>query len=248
MNKNLIARIVVLIALAGAVLAAGIGPRAANAGTQVVCFRVLHASPDAPNIDVYVNRTRVAANIAYTQFSSRTWCIAAPNFLVRVFPANADPNTTGPLTYATLNAQFERSYVIAVTGFLQPPQGQPGLQIVALENPVVPPAGQFSLRVAHLAPGVPGVDLVAAIPPSSPVWLVNITFPTAQTTTQPAGTYNLEIRQTGTPNVLLPLGALTFRSRERQTVYILAAGPAAAQALAQGAAPPAPRFVIAPDR
>jgi hypothetical protein len=199
----------------------------------------LHASPDAPNLDVYVNRTRVANNLAYTQFSARRWCIAATVVLVRAFSANADPNITPPLVSANVNLAIDRSYVIAIANRVQQ------LQVVALENPALPPAGQFSLRLAHLAVDVGGVDLAVT---GGPVWLFNVVFPTAQTTTQPAGTYTLEVRQAGTPNVLLPLGTVTFRSRERQTVYVLAPSAAAAeQARTQGATA-APQFIIVPDR
>lgn len=234
---NFASRILATTALVGAALLSGAAPT--GAVTRAACFRILHASPDAPNLDVYVNRTRVANNLAYTQFSARRWCIAATVVLVRAFSANADPNITPPLVSANVNLAIDRSYVIAIANRVQQ------LQVVALENPALPPAGQFSLRLAHLAVDVGGVDLAVT---GGPVWLFNVVFPTAQATTQPAGTYTLEVRQAGTPNVLLPLGTVTFRSRERQTVYVLAPSAAAAeQARAQGATA-APQFIIVPDR
>lgn len=233
MTMKFFARTVTLITLLCAALFAS--GAAANAGTRVACFRVLHASPDAPAIDVYVNRTRVAASLTYTRFTDRTWCIAATVVLVRVFPPNADPDTTSPLVSAIVNFQFDRSYVIAVANYVQQ------LQIINLENPPVPPAGLFTLRVAHLAPGTGGVDLAKT---DGTVWLTNITFGTAQSTTQPAGTYDLVVRETGTGTVLLPLGVQTFVSRERQTLYILNAG-ATTRAAASAAAPP---FIFDRDR
>lgn len=209
-----------------------------RAVTRSACFRILHASPDAPNLDVYVNRTRVADGIAYTQFSQRRWCIAATIVLVRAFPAGADPNTTAPLVSSNITMAFSRSYVIAVADRLQ------RLQVVALENPT-PPPGRFGLRVAHLAVDVGGVDLAVT---DGAVWLFNIVFPTAQTTTQPAGVYALELRQAGTPTVLASLGTLTFRSRERKTIYVLAPSAATTMdAAARGATAPLLTFVE-PDR
>ncbi len=234
---NTVLRVLATAVLVGAVLFSGADP--ATAVTRAACFRILHASPDAQNLDVYVNRTRVADNIAYTQFSARRWCIAATVVLVRAFPAGTDPNVTPPRVSSNITMAFDRSYVIAIANRSQQ------LQVVALENPLVPPAGRFSLRVAHLAVDVGGLDLAVT---SGPVWLFNVVFPTAQTTTQPAGTYTLEIRQAGTPNVLAPLGTLTFRSRERRTVYVLAPSAAtAAAATARGDTAPLVT-VIEPDR
>ncbi len=230
-------RILALAVLAGAMLLPGAG--VTRAVTRSACFRILHASPDAPNLDVYVNRTRVADGIAYTQFSQRRWCIAATIVLVRAFPAGADPNATAPLVSANITMAFSRSYVIAVADRLQQ------LQVVALENPTAPPAGRFSLRVAHLAVDVGGVDLAVT---GGAVWLFNVAFLSAQTTTQPAGTYTLELRQAGTPTALASLGTLTFRSRERKTLYVLAPSAATAMdAMARGAAAPLITFVE-PDR
>lgn len=230
---NSMLRILASAVLTGAMLLSSAG--ATSAVTRAACFRILHASPDAPNLDVYVNRTPVARNIAYTQFSQRRWCIAATIVLVRAFPTGADPNTTAPLVSSNITMAFDRSYVIAIANQVQQ------LQVVALENPVLPPAGQFSLRVAHLAVGVGGVDLAVT---GGPVWLFNVVFPTAQTTTQPAGTYTLELRQAGTPNVLASLGTLTFRSRERKTIYVLAPSSAsAAEAAARGTTAPLVTFV-----
>lgn len=234
---NLTLRILVSVIVAGAVLVLNVGE--SRAGTQVACFRILHASPDAPNLDVYINRTKVAENIAYTQFSRRRWCIAATIALARAFPAGADLNTTPPLVSTNVTMAFARSYVIAVA------DRQQQMQIVTRENPVTPPSGQFSLRVAHLGVDISPVDLAVT---GGAVWLFNVGFPTAQTTTQPAGTYALELRQAGTLNVLAPLGTLTFRSRERRTIYVLApSAAAAADAAARGVAVPLVTLVE-PDR
>lgn len=227
-----------LLALLGMCLLIGTAGRA-DAVTRTACFRILHASPDSPNFDVYGNRTRVATNLAYTQFTPRRWCIAATTMLVRAYQAGADPNLVGPLVSSTVNLQIGKSYVIAIANVA----GQ--LQVVVLENPAIPPTGQFALRLAHLAPGVGGLDLATT---SGDVWLVNVVFPTAQTTVRLAGSYDLVLRQTGTPNVVLPLGVQTFASRERKTIYVLAATAADVAAAQARGVPAAPRFVIEADR
>lgn len=227
-----------LIALLGICLLIGTAGRA-DAVTRTACFRILHASPDSPNFDVYGNRTRVATDLAYAQFIPRRWCIAATAMLVRAYQAGADPDLVGPLVSSIVNFQIGKSYVIAIANVA----GQ--LQVVVLENPAIPPRGQFALRLAHLAPGVNGLDLATT---GGEIWLTNVVFPTAQTTVRNVGSYDLVLQQTGTPNVVLPLGVQLFASRERKTIYVLAATPADVAAAQARDVPAAPRFVIEADR
>lgn len=246
MSTKVLARAVMLAALALATVLAG--PRAANAaalaaalaGTDVACFRILHAAPEAGPVDVYANRTRVATNLAYTQTSTRRYCIATTDFLIRVFPPGANPNTTSPLVSGSVTLEFGRSYLIAITGYNQ------SLQIVPLEDPLPPPAGQFALRVINVAPNVPAIDLIRT---DATVLLGNVVFPSAQSGNFAAGTYDLQIRQTGTTNILAPLGVLTFASGQRQTIYVFApAGGATMGAAAAGSATPPVTFKVERDR
>jgi hypothetical protein len=228
MSTKVFARTFALIALALATVFTG--QRAASAGTDVACFRILHAAPEAGPVDVYANRTRVAANLAYTQTSARRYCIATTEFLIRAFPPAANPSTTPPLVSGTVVLEFGKSYLIAITGYNQ------SLQVVALEDPVKPPAGQFALRVINVAPNVPALDLIRT---DATALLSNVTFPSSQIGNFPAGAYDLQIRQTGTTNILANLGTLTFASGQRQTIYVFApaGGPAASAAATAGAAP-----------
>jgi hypothetical protein len=246
MSKHFLGRIVALFAQTFAMLAVEQG--AVNAGTQVACFKVLNASPDAPSLDVYVNRTRVAANLAYTKFSAQRWCYPAAEALVRAFPAGADPNTSQPIGQGSVVLEVERSYVIAVAGLVQPPPGVQGIQIVALQDPGPPPAGQFALRVANLAPNVPSVELVQL--PAGNVLIDAVTFPTAKTGTFGAGTYDLILRQTGATTPLFPLGNVTFSAGQRQTVYVFAAPipPGSAAAALTAGAPVTVNAIIIRDR
>jgi hypothetical protein len=225
MTKHFLGRMMALFALMLAAFATGHGT--ANAGTNVACFKVLHASPDAPNVDVYVNRTRVAANLAYTKFSARRWCYPALQALVRVFVAGANPNTDPAVAQGNVTLEVDQSYTIAVTGYVQQ------LQIVALELPGTPTPGSFSITVFNLAPNVPAVNLVKVLLPQNQILIDNVIFPSAKTGEFPPGVYDLALYQPAATAPLFTLGSNTFGAGQKQSVYVFAApGMNAARALA----------------
>ena len=154
---------------------------------------------------------------------------------VRVYATPGDPNA-GAYRDVTLQLQFGQCYVIVIGNNFQ------NLEIFTLQDPPVPPAGQFTLRLANLAPGSPALDLTKN--DGTPL-IGNVPFKSATPSNYPPGKYALQIKQTGTGALLLDLGTHTFRSRTRQTVYVFAVGgtqPTARSAQAQSA----PQFVIAP--
>ena len=74
--------------LAGTLLATQ-APVAAGAATAFV--DVLHASPDAPPVDVYANGKRVIRNLSYT-FDKEVRVVAG-NAQIQVYVAGANPKT-----------------------------------------------------------------------------------------------------------------------------------------------------------
>ncbi len=223
LNRMLRTFVLVMALVAGLVISAG----PASAGTDTVCFRVLHASPDTPNIDVYVSNTRVATNLEYTKFG-RQYRFARPDLRVRVYAAGVDPGNPA-IRDVTIRLDIGQCYVIVVGNLSQV------LEVFTLQDPPVPPTGQFTIRLAHLAPGIGPLDLTNS--DGTPL-VSGVVFKVASPATQNAGAYTLQVRQSGGGAVLLDLGARTFRSRERQTVYVFQANAIARSMTAGGGANP----------
>jgi hypothetical protein len=199
-----------------AALAAGSAMLAGNttsAGTDVALFRVLHASPDAPALDVYVNRRKVAPNLLYTKFSG-DWHYPATTAAVRVFTAGAAFNST-PLFQKNVTFEIGRSYVLAITGLL----GQQQLDIAVFQDPPRPPAGQAAIRLAHVAPGVGNVDLYST---TNEPFILDVGFKIAKDIVKPAGTYELQVRNAGQPTVIFPIPPTNFPSAQLRTIYVFA--------------------------
>jgi hypothetical protein len=224
-----------LAAMTGAVALAG---RTATAGTDSSRFRVLHASPDAPAIDVWVNRTRVAPDLRYTKFS-KDWFYPATTAVVRIFTVGA-PLNSPPLFQKQITFDVGRTYTLVVTGLLQQPPNSPqGLDIVRFEDPPRPAAGLTTMRLAHVAPGVGNVDLFTA---ANEPFILDVAFKSAKAVEKPAGTYDLQVRLTGQPNALFVIPPTNFPSAQVRTIYVFAQSQnATARALNETTSP---AFVI----
>jgi hypothetical protein len=178
---------------------------------QVAQVRVVHASPDAPNVDVLVDDTQVLTNVAYR---------AASGFLevdagTRRLRVRATGTTTTVIDASPVLADGG-SYTVLATGLLA------GIQpVVAQDNLTDPAAGQVKLRVIHAAPAAAGVDVYATAPgadinTATPV-LTNVAFrAVSDYLVVPAGTYQIRVTPTGTKTVAidaeLVLGAGQIRT------------------------------------
>ncbi|HOT49768.1 MAG TPA: DUF4397 domain-containing protein, partial [Candidatus Hydrogenedentes bacterium] len=82
-----------------------------------------------------------------------------------------------------------------------------------------PPPGQARLRLVHASPNAPPVDVAVA---GGPVLFSNVAYKNAGNyVTRAAGTANLEVREAGTSNVLLPLPNLPLNNCSVYTLFLL---------------------------
>lgn len=169
-----------------------------TAPQQVAQVRVVHASPDAPNVDVLVDEGVALTNVAYGAASGFLEVPAGTRRLrVRA--------TGGTAAVIDANVPFASaaSYTVLATGLLADIQ-----PVVATDNLTDPASGQVKLRVIHAAAGVAGVDVYATAPDAdintaTPV-LTNVAFrAVSDYLTVPAGTYQLRVTPTGTKTVAI---------------------------------------------
>ncbi|SDC85698.1 protein of unknown function [Cupriavidus sp. YR651] len=112
--------------------------------------RVLHVSPDAPNLDVLVDGARVLSNVpysaasAYLIFSTGTHRIA--------FNVTGTSTTLIDVSLKLVNAT---AYTIIAANFAASMQG-----LTVTDQTQAPPAGQAAVRVIHTAPDAGPVDVL----------------------------------------------------------------------------------------
>lgn len=178
--------------IAGAALVVPAGTASAATGDSMV--RVAHLSPDAPNVDVYVNNAKTLSDVSYKTVS-KYLSVPAGQYRFEVRPAGADPGSKAVIdASSTLTAG--KAVTVAAVGALANIKGQ-----IYTDDISAPASGKAKVRVVHAAPEVPAVDVAVA---GGPTLFSGASFPQATAYAEVAGgSYNLEVRPAGTQTVAL---------------------------------------------
>jgi hypothetical protein len=159
------------------------------------CVNIIHASPDAPAVDVYVDGTKALENLEFGKASG--WvALPAGEHQVRVTATGAQPDQAVIDAKVTLEAGA--AYEVAATGLLAniTPKIYP-VNLSKLDE------DQARVRVVHTSPDAPAVDIAVK---GGDVLIPNLAFPNASDYLEvPAGSYDLEVRAAGTTTVALEL-------------------------------------------
>jgi hypothetical protein len=128
--------------------------------------RIIHASPDAPEVDVYVNGgdTPLATELSF--FESTGYVNVAPLTITSVeFRAAGDPATGAPLVTITpteaIEVMADMAYTVAAVGLVGGSGDQAFDVQVFADDLSAPAAGQSNVRVYHLSPNAPAVNVQA---------------------------------------------------------------------------------------
>lgn len=207
-----------LLALAGILASLAAIPASAASDARI---RVLHASPDAPAVDVYLDGSKVAplTNVPFGTISDYL-AIPAGTHKVAVY---ATGTTTSPVIDASLPFEAGKSYTVAATNALAKIEAH-----VLVDDPT-PVAGKAQVRVVHFSADAPAVDVAPNGAPVSDALVKNLSYPRASAyATVPANTYNLQVRLAGTTTVALQLEPITLKAGTSYSVFAIgsAANPA----------------------
>jgi hypothetical protein len=203
-------------------LLAGVGLVAALAApvaAQNEAFvRVAHASPDAPNVDVWVDGETVLTDVPFTTVSDYL-ALPAGTHNVQVTATGS----TDPVIDADLTLDAGVSYTVAATGLLA------DITATVLTDDRTPAEGQAKLRVFHASPTAPAEVDVAVT--DGPILVEALAYPEAtEYLTVDAGTYPLEIRAAGEPSAALSVEA-TLEAGENYTAIAMDDPDAAVQVI-----------------
>ena len=229
MNRRLSPLLRVLAA--GALTLSMVGVASASEHAMV---RVLHASPDAPAVDVYLDDVKVDAltNVPFGTISAYL-DIPAGDHNVKVY---ATGTTTGAVIDANVTIASGSRYTIAATN----PVASIAAQVIKDEP--APDCAGAQVRVIHFSADAPAVDVATAGAAPADAVVKNLAFPNATGyLSLPAGSYDLEVRLAGTTTVALPLPGVAVEACNSYSVF--AVGSAADPAVGGNAL----RVVVAVD-
>ncbi len=177
-SRNHIRMLLGAVALAAsAVLAGGCsessgagGTGGTDAGAQAM-LRIVHASPDAPAVDVYPagQVMPLATSLAYGQ-STDYIQLPAGTYKVDLRAAGASPSDPPAYTSGDISVMGGRSYTAIATGLLASSDSADSFRILPLEEDFgAASAGNLRVRIVHAGVDAPTVGLdVGNDDPSAP--------------------------------------------------------------------------------
>mgnify|MGYP001578397213 CR=1 FL=1 len=171
-------------------------------------FRILHASPKSPAVDVYINDMLKFKNLTYGAFTDYIEVMTG-NYTVKLYD-------TGTKTTPVLNKNIfvppEKIYTVAVIGLL------PNIELLPVPEPkVINPSNNAYIKFAHLSPNLGAVDVALA---DGKILFKNINYKQFTDYIEvPVGTYTLEVRPTGTKTIALYVPNINLKPNRFYTVY-----------------------------
>jgi hypothetical protein len=153
------------------------------------CVRIIHAAPDAPPVDVYLNEAKISAGLTYGTATEYAAVPSGQGRNVRVTAQDA------PVEQAVINTNLDfqagQAYEVLVTG------AGDNLELTITGTDLRPlPAGQARLRLIHASPNAGSVDLGVADNDQNLFEGVNFKDATHYAVLD-AGDYKLQVRPGG---------------------------------------------------
>jgi len=175
---------------------------------QNTYIRVLHAVPNAPAVDVYVNEKKIGTNLTYREFSEYV-TLPAGQYSLQIFPAGQKDS---PVIQKNVNIPAGSIYTVVASGTL------PNIELVSVPEPRADiPQGMTYVRFAHFSPNAPNVDVRL---PDGSLLFQNIGYKEmASYIPVRPGTYTFEVFPTGGDKRVLYVPNITLKANRFYTIY-----------------------------
>ncbi len=169
--------------------------------------KVIHASPDAPGVDLLVDNAIAGTNLT---FPNNTGYLTVPSGT-----RNIKVNVTGTMTTvieANVDFMQNKNYSVFAVNSVS------SIEPLLIEDDLTEPAqGKAHVRFIHLSPDAPAVDITLT---DGTVVFGNKAFKDfTPFTPLDAGSYDLEVRVAGTNTVALDLPVITVEAGKIYTIF-----------------------------
>ncbi|WP_315115233.1 DUF4397 domain-containing protein [uncultured Clostridium sp.] len=171
-------------------------------------FRIFNASPNAGPVDVYVNDNPTIMNLAYKEVSRY---IAGPpgNYNIKIYPAG---QTTSPIINTTLPIPQDTIFNVALIGM------PPNITLYPIPEPLRSENfGVPCIRFVHLSPNAPGMDVTFS--DGSKIFSDVNYKDFTQYACIPSGTYTIQLRPSGTNNIVATIPNVKLDANNFYTIY-----------------------------
>jgi hypothetical protein len=172
--------------------------------------RAVHASPDAPAVDILVNDGAAFTNAPFKGITDYA-ALDTGTYNVKVVP-------TGETSPVVIEADLDleaKDYTVVAVGQLASIE-----PLVLIDNNSAPASGKAHVRFVHASPDAPAVDI--AVANGGPVLFANIPFKgVGDYLPVDAGTYDLEARLAGTDTVALSVPGVALADGTVYTIFAM---------------------------
>jgi hypothetical protein len=172
-------------------------------------IRFLHASPSSPAIDIYANGALLSEQLGYKYFSNYSF-IKEGQYRIDLYESGY---TEQPL-YSTVIPFIEnQSYTLAITTSRQ------RLHCIPIIDDVYVPRDEVKMRFIHLSEDTLNVDIAVT---GGDVLFPNLACnEISDYMALVPMKINMEVRTSGTRDIILPMPHMTFQANEHYTIYLL---------------------------
>jgi len=178
-------------------------------------LRVLHASPDAPAVDVYVNGSKAVPGLkpgAITPYLT----LKAGRYTWAIRPKGA-PKSSQAVASGPIRISDGKAVTVAATGLLAG-SGNRAFRVRVIPDLSERPFGAAKLRVAHLSPDAPTVTILA----NGGTAVANLSYPnTTGYLTLPSGRYTIVVRPKGSTRAVATLRNVKLDAGNVYTAWAL---------------------------
>jgi hypothetical protein len=180
--------------------------REMSLSSQPSYIRLLHAVPDVPSVDIYVNTNRVLRDVAFKDISDYL-TLPAGKYHIDIYPAGTGVST---LVSKKVKIKPGKVYTFAAAGTSNKLQLLP-----YIDDPSVP-RGETKLKFIHLSPDAPAVDIGVK---SGDTVFSDISFKKASDyLILTPMTVNLEARKAGTKDKVLDIPHVKLNANQPYTL------------------------------
>lgn len=179
--------------------------------TPVAYISFYHGSPDAPDFNIEIDDDRINTQPFKYSNASNYISWATGSHKVEFLSSTA----TDALVDTTFNFKEGEIYSLFAVDSLQ------NIGVLLLEDSlIVPNSGNAAVRLVHLSPDAPAVDVSIAGGGASPVFSsVNFKGST-QFLNVPSGTHSFQVKEAGTENAVMSATTLTLESGRNYTLIV----------------------------
>jgi len=171
-------------------------------------IRVIHASPNAPAVDIYANGNLIVKNLAYKELSQYL-PVPPGSYNIKVYPSG---QITNPVINTNVYIPEKTILNVAAIGTL------PNISLYIIPEPITrQDSGRSCVRFIHLSPNAPAVDIKLS---NGTRVFNNVAYKgISNYACIPAGMYTFIVSPAGTDNVVLTVPNVKLDPNNYYTVY-----------------------------